>query len=80
MLESSDFIQDPLGTSLRATPHIGGGTSEFYENYETLAALKSWTERQKKAGLTLYTAGPAKFRLKTNDTTVMTYDEIIKEI
>ncbi|GBP39623.1 hypothetical protein EVAR_25446_1 [Eumeta japonica] len=33
---------------------------EFYENYETLAALKNWTERQKKAGLSLYTPGPVK--------------------
>ncbi|GBP32291.1 hypothetical protein EVAR_86123_1 [Eumeta japonica] len=52
---------------------------EFYENYETLAALKNWTEWQKKAGLTLYTAGPAKLFLKTIDASVMTYDEIIKE-
>ncbi|GBP41786.1 Transposon Tf2-9 polyprotein [Eumeta japonica] len=42
---------------------------EFYENYETLAALKNWTEQQTKAGLTLYTAGPAKLFLKTIDTT-----------
>ncbi|GBP24153.1 hypothetical protein EVAR_10377_1 [Eumeta japonica] len=52
---------------------------EFYENYETLAALKNWTERQRKAGLTVYTAGPAKLFLKTIDATAMTYDEIIKE-
>ncbi|GBP46596.1 hypothetical protein EVAR_95058_1 [Eumeta japonica] len=66
-----------MATVFQGLPNKDFG--EFYENYETLAALKNWTERQRKAGLTLYTAGPAKLLLKTIDATAMTYDEIKKE-
>ncbi|GBP71973.1 hypothetical protein EVAR_45287_1 [Eumeta japonica] len=66
-----------MATVFQGLPNEDFG--EFYENYETLAALKNLTERQRKAGLTLYTAGPAKLFLKTIDATAMTYDEIIKE-
>ncbi|GBP34169.1 hypothetical protein EVAR_30721_1 [Eumeta japonica] len=66
-----------MATVFQGLPNEDFG--EFYENYETLATLKNWNERQRKAGLILYTAGPAKLFLKTIDATTMTYDEIIKE-
>ncbi|GBP38369.1 hypothetical protein EVAR_36322_1 [Eumeta japonica] len=59
--ERNRHISDVVGVggmgAFRGLPNEDFG--EFYENYETLAALKNWTERQKKARLTLHTAGPA---------------------
>ncbi|GBP81765.1 hypothetical protein EVAR_90992_1 [Eumeta japonica] len=42
---------------------------EYNNNYEVLAALKNWSEKQTKAGLSLYIAGPVELFLDSINAT-----------